>query len=461
MNSVFATASSTVYRRAAVLCLAGCLAALCGACSTAHYSINPPLELEQLGEQGYALRNLRGNGGGTPNSDSLVVILAFSGGGYRAAALAHAVMSLLADTSIQWEGRRSSLLQEVDVISAVSGGSLAAAYFALHPDTFLEEFPARVLGIDLQSLLIKRMMSPVGLWRQASSTYGRGDLLQEVLDEHVFMGRRFADISRHRPMVYINATDMRHGQRFEFSQDQFDHLCSDLDRFPVARAVAASMAVPIVFSPITVWNHRADCPAPPSLRPISGQAARSRYVHLVDGGLADNTGLNTVLDTVAANGGLRRVEQAVRLEGVRKRVIISVNAQVTPLDAAADSPETPSLMRQLRSLVNVPIDRHADAKVQNLVEAVRQWQGELRAVGDPPAREGAETFHVIELNMSHASNSELAAALQRIPTALRIDAAQLPSIRRFVREGLAANLQWQRLMTELSPPRDAATVPLD
>jgi NTE family protein len=345
------------------------------------------------------------------------------------------------------------LLDEVDVMSAVSGGSLAVAYFALHPDTFLEAFPRQVLAKDLQSLMWQRTLSPAGLWRQTSKTYGRGDLLQEVLDEQVFLGRRFAAIPRHRPMVYINATDMRHGQRFEFSQDQFDHLCSDLNEFPLARAVAASMAVPVLFSPITLWNHRQDCPAPRALRPVSGQAARSRYVHLVDGGLADNTGLNAVLDNVAVNGGLRRVEQAVRLHGVRKRVFITVNAAVTPPDPQADSPNTPGLVRQLRSLVSVPIDRHADAKVQNLSEAVRQWQAELRETGDPGSRNVADAFHIVELNMSRARDPELAARLQRIPTGLRLEPEQLLSIRQFVREELALNPQWQRLLADLAPSR--------
>lgn len=428
---------------------------LTSACSTAHYTINLPQRSGNSEEQGYALRNLRGNVDGSHNSDSLVVILALSGGGYRAAALAHAVMEALADTRIDWEGRPTSMLQEVDVISAVSGGSLAAAYFALYPDTFLHDFPDRVLRKDLQSVVLARAFSPSALWRQTSNTYGRGDLLQEVLDEQVFGGKRYAEVVRRRPMVYINATDMRHGQRFEFSQDQFDHLCSDLDQFPIARAVAASMAVPVIFSPITLWNHQADCPTPRRLRPVSGQAARNKYIHLVDGGLADNTGLNTVLETVAANGGVRRVEQAVRLRGVRKRIIISVNAQVSSSGTTAESPYTPDLVDQLRSLVNVPIDRHADAKLQVLSAAVRHWQDELRDAGDAAALSPSNTFHIVEINLSHARDPALAMALQEIPTALRISEPQRQSIRRFVREDLSSNPQWQRLMKELSQPEGA------
>lgn len=400
-------------------------------------------------EGSYALRNLKGGGMIGHNSDSLVVILALSGGGFRAAALAHAVMEAMAATPIYWEGRVGTLFDEVDVISSVSGGSLAAAYFALHPDAFLKEFPSRVLGLDLQGAVLQHTLSPSGLWRQTSNTFGRGDLLQEVLDERIFHGLTFRAVPRRRPMVYINATDMRYGQRFEFTQDQFDHLCSNLDEFPVARAVAASMAVPVLFSPITVWNHRANCPSPRMLRPVSGHAANSKFVHLVDGGLADNTGLNGILDNVAVNGGVVQVEKNVQLLNVRKRVIISVNAQVVPLDSDADSARTPSLVRQLRSLVNVPIDRHSDAKLLNLAEAVRQWQAELQTATGQSFPIDTEPYHLIDFNLSRANSTEMDETLQQIPTGLRIEPHQVEQIRQFVRNEIAANLEWRNLLVKL------------
>jgi len=56
------------------------------------------------------------------------IILAFSGGGTRAAALSYGVMKELRDTGIPVEGNEVSLLKDVDAISAVSGGSFTAAY---------------------------------------------------------------------------------------------------------------------------------------------------------------------------------------------------------------------------------------------------------------------------------------------------------------------------------------------
>src|SRR5882724_8563328 len=92
----------------------------------AHYPENAQLKHYDP-HSGYRFRNLTNTG----NSDSLQVFLAFSGGGTRAAALAYGVLEELARTQIIWEGQHRRLLDEVDYISAVSGGSFTAAYYAL------------------------------------------------------------------------------------------------------------------------------------------------------------------------------------------------------------------------------------------------------------------------------------------------------------------------------------------
>ena len=426
-----------------LLCLAAALAGV--GCSSIHYPLNLPLPAAAQREDGYALRQLAAAG----NSDGLLLFAAFSGGGYRAAAMAFAVMEVLDETAIAWDGQHRTLMQELDAISAVSGGSLAAAYFARDPDDFLQSFRGRVLDFDLQGALLSRVLSPAGLWRQTSPTYGRGDLLQEVLDEHIFAGLTYADLPRRRPMVSVNATNLRFGDRFEFSQDQFDHLCSDLNPFPVARAVAASMAVPLLLSPITLWNHKDNCPGPVATVPVRGRAASSRYIHLVDGGLADNTGVHTVLENVAVNGGLVRAGQANGFRGVRKRVFIVVNAQVNADQPADQSPHTPGLLRQLHSVVDVPIDRHSETSMQLLEDAVRQWKGELRASGDVMASVDPHSFTVIEISMARARDSAGGEAVKKIPTGLAIQPDQIENIRRFVRNELALSPEWQRLKREL------------
>ncbi len=427
----------------------------CAACSTAHYTINPALTNQSIGT-GYTIRNLDARG----NSDSLTVILTLSGGGYRAAALSFAVMELMRDTPIRWMGRDGTLLEELDFISAVSGGSLAAAYYAQDPERFFLDFRRHILDFDLQSALWTRVFSPSGMWRQSSRTYGRGDLLQELLDENVFHGKTFGSLPRRRPVVYINATDMRFGDRFEFSYEQFSQLCSDLDQVPLARAVAASMAVPVLMSPITLWNHNDNCSVSvPSLQ-LTGRSAQERYIHLVDGGLSDNTGIRAALDNIAVRGGLVRNGQVNGFTSVRKRVFIIVNAQANPTHPEDESPNTPGLLRQLRSAVDVPIDRYSRSTLVQLNQAILQWKEELHAVRQQAEQTAAEAasasaddendFYVIELNVMNSPHSLEAEAVKAIPTGLRITHEQIDLARRFVRSELAANVEWRRLLEALS-----------
>ena len=435
-------------RRSAAACLLA-ISMLCAGCSTAHYAINPALA-HPASSSGYTIRNLDASG----NSDSLTVIVALSGGGYRAAALGFAVMELMRDTPIRWMGHDRTLLQELDFISAVSGGSLTAAFYAQDPDRFFADFRPRVLDLDLQSALWSRVLSPSGVWRQTSRTFGRGDLLQELLDEHIFHAQTFGDVPRRRPVVYVNATDMRFGDRFEFSHEQFNQLCSDLDRVPLARAVAASMAVPVVMSPITLWNHKDTCPVQVPSAPVPGRAAHSPFIHLVDGGLSDNTGVRAALENIAVRGGLVRNGRVNGFTGVRKRVFIVVNAQANPAQPEDDSPNTPGLLRQLRSAVDVPIDRYSQSSLVQLGQAVTQWREELRAAGESASE--ADDFHVIELNVTTAPHSAEAEAVKGIPTGLRITSQQIESIRRFARRELAANAEWQRPARRAAPRNAAA-----
>src|SRR5258708_6629712 len=89
---------------------------MCSGC--ARYLENEPLKKTDL-SAGYRFKNL----GKDDNTDSLQIFVAMSGGGMRATALSYGVLEELARTEIVWEGQAKRMLDEVDYISAVSGGS--------------------------------------------------------------------------------------------------------------------------------------------------------------------------------------------------------------------------------------------------------------------------------------------------------------------------------------------------
>jgi NTE family protein len=434
------------FLRCWVLLAAACLAG----CSTAHYFVNKP---STSGEgPPYTLLGLeRGD-----NSDSLNVLVTMSGGGYRAAALAYAVLEVLNETEIVWEGRRKHLLEEVDIISGVSGGSLTAAYYVAFREDFFVRFERDVLGLDLQSAVAARFLSPSQLWAQSSKHYGRGDIFQQVLDEKVFRGITFGQLPRTRPMVFVNATEIHYGQRFEFTQDSFDHLCSDLSSFPVSRAVAASMAVPLFFSPITLWNHTASCPRVLQFALPAPSVDGSRFIHLMDGGLADNIGVRMPLELIAGHGGLLETTRRAGFRGVKKSVFLVINALPSPHIEDDDSSETPGLLRQFRAAVAVPIDRSSVDSLGLLHAAVDRWTGQLRVM--PPERlqgvlDKDLQFHVIEVNLADVPADVEFDSIRRMATSLRISPQELSALRRYARRALEQDPEWRRLLQELESRR--------
>lgn len=124
-----------------VLCslLAGC---------TAHYPVNEPYSPVVAVGAGPAQPKA-----GETRSDSLLVGLAFSGGGTRAAAFAYGVLETMAEVTVRWEGRELRLLDEIDTISSVSGGSFTAAYYGLFGDRIFEDYADKFLYRDVQGKL--------------------------------------------------------------------------------------------------------------------------------------------------------------------------------------------------------------------------------------------------------------------------------------------------------------------
>ncbi|OGV70660.1 MAG: hypothetical protein A2283_11590 [Lentisphaerae bacterium RIFOXYA12_FULL_48_11] len=342
-----------------VLLFAGC----------AYYPVNPKLSHFD-DKNGYRFENLPAT---AENSDKVFVVLTFSGGGTRAAALTYSVLRQLSNTVVYIDGKPRRLLDEVDVISSVSGGSFTAAYYALYGDRIFSDFEARFLKKDIQGALKWRLFSPINWVRLASPTFSRIDMAAEYYDRYIFDYHTFGDLAKkgHRPFITINATDMSLGARFEFSQDQFDWLYSNLSGVSVARAVAASSAFPGLFCPITFRNHshEPDYREPGWVKPALhdsenapvryrkaldvrsyGDSNRRPYIHLLDGGLSDNIGLRGTLRSLESTDGGWSLTQMRNMEKVQKIVIVTVNAQDESV-VSWDKQKSPPGLKSVLSVV--------------------------------------------------------------------------------------------------------------
>lgn len=215
--------------------------------------------------------------------------VAISGGGSRSANFGMAALAEL---------DALGLLEHVDAISAVSGGSIPTALFALDGGQpgWAERGRDKV-GTDLLRPLIGRSLNPINALATTFTDRDRSDTMAEIFEDKLFDGRRvrFGELGERgpmRPAIYFNATDSTDGgRRFVFTDESFVRLGSELAAYPLAWAMAASAAFPGVFNSVTLRRHPLDSSAP------RGEA---RYLHLIDGGVSDNLGVETLIEKARA-----------------------------------------------------------------------------------------------------------------------------------------------------------------
>ena len=369
------------------ICVA-CLALAISACANLT-AVDKPLSQwtpevhQRLGEQ------IAGD-----RSTELLVLMAFSGGGTRAASFSYGVLKALAATEITTENGPRSLLHEIDVISSVSGGSFTSAYYGLRGDRIFEDFEDRFLRKNVQGALIGQVFNPINWVRLLSSSYGKSDLAARYYDKILFDKATFADLNRPgAPLVVINTTDLATGVRFPFDQWAFDLICADLDQYPLSRAVAASSAVPIVLSPITLKSYAGSCGYEPPAwleEAVKDERATYRklvarglkdyvdqknrpYLHLVDGGIADNLGLRTYFNTVSLIGDPHLAFDKFHHPDVRQILIISVNSRAKPHSDWALKRAAPSLGQVIGSMSSDQINRYSIDTLLIVRFAYKKW----------------------------------------------------------------------------------------
>lgn len=252
------------------------------------------------------------------------VAIAISGGGTRSAVFAAGAMEQLAYLP---RPESQSILERAQVISGVSAGSMAAAYYALYK-------PARFSNVAEKQAFFRQFKSHMSVdfwmrgwahylshpWEGVLKYYTRyrfAQTLANTFDEHLFLGQTFGELARREaageaPVTLINGTVLDTGERFVFTNLEvgknftvdpsrfqgdpflhilataftspsyralgFDGINSDIMDFRIASAVAGSSAFPVLPGPLTIRNY-----------------ATGGYVHIADGGVSDNTGVDSIV----------------------------------------------------------------------------------------------------------------------------------------------------------------------
>lgn len=468
------------WRRWAHACAIALAAVAFGGCATR--PVNPPIENADP-HAGYRAEGREIHGAA---SDTMI-ILAFSGGGTRAAAFSYGVLEELRRTEFTVDGQKTRMLDEVDVITGVSGGSFTALAYGLYGDKLFDEYEHRFLKRDVQGELFSRFINP-GTWPSLWSIgYGRSDMAATLYDEILFNGATFADLMKKPgPIVIASATDLSTGSRLAFVQGDWDLICSDLSAVRLSRAAAASSAVPLVLSPVTINNYGGSCKYqyPPWVGSIADPKKRSRpagralqrytemqsfqdsvtrpYLHLVDGGVSDNLGMRAVIEWLEELESSQRQRRASKLDGVKRIVVFVVNSLSVPKTNWDQSENPPNDLEILVKATGVPIDRYSYEAVELLKDLMARWKllrelktGEAFANGGNLTLARAVDVPDIELfaiDVSFAANSDPAerAYLNDLPTSFVLPDDAVDRLRTAAATAIQQSPDYKRLIDELS-----------
>jgi NTE family protein len=447
------------------------LAAVAGCASR---PINPPLQAYDH-TAGYRAdtANLR------PDTDpTTVMALAFSGGGTRAAAFSFGVLEELRRTPIVVDGKPRRLLDEVDFISGVSGGSFTALAYALHGERLFADYDRRFLKRDVQGTLIGRAFSPTQWPRLASGGFGRSELAAEYYDEILFDSATFGDlVASTTPRVIVAGTDLSTGARFGFTQGDFDHICSDLSRVRLSRAAAASSAVPVLLSPVTFNNYAGRCGFHDSEwaaahfahaargarmqersreTALLWDSARRPFLHVVDGGVSDNLGLRALLEGLEALETSGEMRALLNVRNFRRVVVIVVNAQSGVRTDWDQSEAPPGSIEILLQAAGVPIDRYSHESLQHLRSAVERWNTarELDAMRARLfGRSEGDTFelklYAIDVSFDAVADPTERDYLKALPTSFALPPEDVDRLRATAARLLRESAAYRELVSEL------------
>lgn len=447
---------------AASLLLAGCVAADTGPINQPEAHVGPP-------SPAY-LPDTGGDG-------STIVGLAFSGGGTRAAAFGYGVLRELEDTAVP--GRPAgSLMRDVRMVSGASGGAIAAAYFGLRGREGYRDFREKFLIRDAEAYM-HEAPTPLNLIRVLNGGVNDRRTFAAWMDKNLFEGATYASLMEpDKPFVWINASDIFNGTPFLFTRDTFAALCSDLEKVRIADAVAASAAVPVVFTPIVVDASQADCGykrpewldramADPdaSLRlKAIGLALESyqekqnlNYVKLLDGGLTDNIGVTALTMRRSAAGTPYGPLSPTEAAKLRTLIFLVADAGQDRETRWAEAVEGPKLAPLLDAVTNATIQASVRDEFDALKLAAGDWQSDLiswrcgLSAGQVAKLRGTLAgwnCRDVRVVVEHLGFTDLdpatTAKLEAVPTRLTLPTAQVDLTIEAGRQALRVNAAFQR-----------------
>ncbi|MGD0025008.1 MAG: patatin-like phospholipase family protein [Xanthobacteraceae bacterium] len=415
------------------------------------------------------------------NYHDTVIALSFSGGGTRAAAFSYGVLTGFDDTHVRTSAGTISLLDHIDFVSGVSGGSVLAAYYGIKKRQAMVDFKQRFLLRNAEESL-QTQLSLSSIARGLQGGINDTTDFPRWLDANLFDGATFESLlTGPRPRIWINASDIYNRTPFVFGQTTFGALCSDLASYPVSLAVAASAAVPVLFAPVVVENFPGGCPmplpawvqrvrnnenAPPLLKSYADALERYhdgtvRYVKLLDGGLVDNYGLaGLTLGRLASDTafGPLAPEEAVKL---RRLLVLVVDAGRAPSGAWAQTVAGPAGVELITAASDTATESGAVGSYSAFQDTMGEWQETLIdwrcrlsppdriRFGAPPGWNCKDVKFFIGRIAFEQLGPERAAALDAVETRFRLPPDQVDMLITAGRDALNSSTVFRSFLNSL------------
>lgn len=413
-----------------------------------------------------------------------LLLLAFSGGGTRAAALSYGVLEELRRTTVPVQGRPARLIDQIDAITSVSGGTFTALAFKLYGEGLFGRFERDFLKRDVQGALIGAVVNPANWPALISADYDRSDLAARYYDEILFHGATFRDlVDKPGPLVIASSTNFSTGDRFTFTQGTFDLICADLSDFRLSLAATASSAVPVVFDPVTLRNWGGSCGLRLPQWVTSGEmrldadalllrlrlnamselqdSERQPYVHLVDGGVSDNLGLRSLIDLLLVLRAQPELRDKLGLSRLKRVALIVVNSLSASQPDWGRRAEGPSLIETVLQSASVPIDHNSTDAIVMMQSMLERWrlEAELRRL-DPSLALGMPSpnleFYPVVLSFYGLRNVEERKFFNSLPTTLSLPPETVDRLRAVGGQLLRESPTFQRFLSSYGAPAASA-----
>src|SRR5205807_1008916 len=239
----------------------------------------------------------------------------------------------------------------------------------------------------------------------------------------------------------------------------FDFLISDLNSYPVGRAVAASSAFPFLLSPLTLKNYPHTMFKLPRdyqegledydtnrrryywarNRAMYANDAELPYLHLMDGGLGDNIGLRPIEAEFRRTSGF--IRKLLSDHQIEKFVVIVVNAHTIGKDTISKHESLPGVFDVAYGTTTIAMDNYSvetvevmkelrdeRLKAQKNIAACQKRLDQCPGVPQIPKLAGDIDPYVIEVNFEAVRDPEQKKYFLSLPTSFYLEKDQVQAL---------------------------------